>query len=303
MTKGSNTGKAHSAKKRQDPNTPNPLWDDVVLLIVLAFCILLFLSLFHLAGRVGDVLNGFLFGMFGMVSYLVPVALFFAAAFYLSNRGKKVAWVKVVSALVLIVILCCFATLLFTPQILKQEVRTFYAACQSIHTSGGLLGCIFAWIFKKCIGNVATYVLLIVLLIISIVLITEKSFFKGVKKGSESIYHTARDDARRRRIRRQERQEARREMRSLREEMPPQDRVLRSDKKVSGVMLDTSLKPEKVPKDEIHEILKESEDQTEDAFDLKKEHSIRIRENEEFIDDYVDDFKAEIICPNVTIVG
>ena len=270
----------------------NPIWDEVILLIVLAFCILLFLSLFHLAGRFGNLLSSFLFGMFGMISYLVPVALFFAAAFYLSNRGKKVAWVKVVSALVLIVILCCFATLLFTSDILRQEVRTFYATCQSRHSSGGLIGCVFAWIFRKSIGTVATWILLIVLMIISIVLITEKSFFKGVKKGSETIYHSAKDDAIRRRARRQERLEARLDQKTWEQSNVEPDRVLRSDKKFSGVMLDTTLKSEKKATDEMTEITDAADPKEDEAFLLKKEHSIKLRENDEFIDDYVDDFKA-----------
>ena len=90
MSAGSNKGKAHSAKKGQRQDTRNPLWDDVILLIVLAFCILLFLSYFHLAGRVGTWISSFMFGFFGIVSYVFPIALFFAVAFYLSNRGKKV---------------------------------------------------------------------------------------------------------------------------------------------------------------------------------------------------------------------
>ncbi len=294
MAKGS--GKAHSAKKGQDQHAGNPLWDDVILLFVLAFCILLFLSYFHLAGQVGNWISSFMFGTFGMISYVVPVALFFAVAFYLSNRGKKVAWIKVGAAITLVVILCCFATLLFTSDILNQEVKTFYAACQSRHSSGGFVGCIFSWIFLKCIGKVATWVLLIVLMIISIVLITEKSFFKGVKQGSDVIYHTAKDDAIRRRERRQERARLRQEARQEMEEQPyeQEERVLRTDKKFTGVMLDTALKAEKKKtEDEIHEITSPEEEETEDYFALKNDHSIMIDVEKEFVDDYVDDVIPE----------
>ncbi|MBP5385611.1 MAG: DNA translocase FtsK 4TM domain-containing protein, partial [Lachnospiraceae bacterium] len=242
MSAGSKNRKSNSAKKGQDQNNSSQFRDDVILLIVLAFCILLFLSCINLAGSVGRVIGPFLFGTFGMIAFVVPVALFFAAAFYLSNRGKSVAWVKVGAAITLVVILCSFATLLFSPEIILKEVRTFYAACQAKHASGGFIGCLFSWILMKSIGNVATYILLVVLMIISIVLITERSFFKGVQKGSETIYHSAVNESRKRKERRAEREEMRRTHETQQEE---QNRVLRSDKKVSGVMIDTTLKERK----------------------------------------------------------
>ena len=287
MAKGSGAGKAHSAKKGQESTTRNPLLDDVILLFVLAFCILLYLSYFHLAGRVGEWINGFMLGFFGMISYIVPVALFFAVAFYLSNRGKKVAWVKIGAAIALVVILCCVATLIFAEDIIKQELRTFYAACQSRYLTGGLIGCLFSWLFaEKCIGEVATWVLLIVLMIISIVLITERSFFKGVKKGSETIYNSARE-------RHTTRKTERAEQRRIYEMEAQEGRVLRSDKKYVGVMLDTALKAENKKKDEIHEITEEYEEPETDAFDLKRGHTIEYHEPQEFVDDYIDDVVKE----------
>ncbi len=289
-----NNGKAHSAKKGQRQNPSNPIWDDVILLIVLAFCILLFLSYFHLAGSVGEVIGSFMFGFFGMVSFLVPVALFFAVAFYLSNRGKSVAWVKVVSAVVLIIILCCFASLIFLKKeaILNTKISAFYGICRDSRLTGGLLGCLFSWMFLKCIGTAATWVSLIVLMIISIVLITEKSFFKGVRNGSTTLYHSARDDMRRRKERRQERAEQLRQYEEYQQEAAESGKVLRTDKKISGVMVDTTLRAEKkTGSDEIREITDEADTNGEDQdyFALKNDHSIRLKEETEFIDNYVDE--------------
>lgn len=293
MSAGSNKGKAHSAKKGRGQEASNPLWDDVILLFVLAFCILLFLSYFHLAGRVGEWIGSFMFGFFGMVSYVVPIALFFAVAFFLSNRGKSVAWVKVVSAIVFVIILCCFASLAFLKKevILQLGLTQFYSYCQTDHLSGGLLGCLFSWIFLKSIGSAATWVLLIVLMIISVVLITEKSFFKGVKKGSESIYHSAKDDMQRRRERRIEKAEQLRQYEAYQMEASNSGKVLRTDKKVSGVMVDTTLRAEKQESDDIREITdsKKDDENRSDYYALKNDHSINIRENDDFVDDYVDD--------------
>ncbi|MBR6452933.1 MAG: DNA translocase FtsK 4TM domain-containing protein [Lachnospiraceae bacterium] len=267
--------------------------DDVILLAVLAFCILLYLSYFRLAGTVGSVISSLMFGIFGMISYLVPPALFFGVAFYLSNRGAKVATVKVCAAAVCVVTLCAMASLLFTSDILSLEVKYFYSTCQNRHSSGGFIGCFLAWLFLKCIGKVATWVLLIVLIIISVVLITEKSFFKGVKEGSETIYHSARDDMERARERRIERREIRREERLSQEEIPQEEGVRRTDKKFTGVMIDTSLKDESKQKmtDDMHEITEpdEEEEQDESYFSLKNDHQIHLSDEEDFVDDYDDE--------------
>lgn len=279
-------GKKSATKK--GPNNDS-LKDEVILLLVLAFCIFLFLSYFRLAGQFGAAISRFMFGVFGMVSYVVPFAIFFSVAFYISNRGKKVVGFKVASAITLVIVLCSCVSLIFTEDIMKLEVRMFYATCQNRHNSGGLIGCIFDWLLLGSIGKAATWVLLIVLLISSIVLLTEKSFFKGVRRGSETLYYTARDDAARIKERRIEREEIRR-----REyEQQSEDKVLRRDKRVSGVMLNTDLKTDSVKKkDDMHEIIS-ADNLTEISADkFKNNHAINFVDNE-FVDNYVDEVIPE----------
>jgi S-DNA-T family DNA segregation ATPase FtsK/SpoIIIE len=110
-------------------------------------------------------------------------------------------------------------------------------------------------------GFGGTLFVVIVLAIISIVFITEKSFISGVKKGSTYIYETARDDAARMREYREslrdeyddydedenyeeEYIEKRRKPRpKQREKLPVEDKksLLRMDKKARGVALSSSI--------------------------------------------------------------
>lgn len=276
-----------SGAKGQPRNNNDSLKDEVILLLVLAFCIVLFLSYFGLIGSFGKTVSHFMFGTFGMISYVVPIVIFYSAAFYISNKGKKVVNFKVGSAITLVIVLCSFASLIFTPDIMSLEVRMFYSTCQNRHSSGGVIGCVVDWLLLKCIGKVGTWVLLLALLIIAIVLLTEKSFFKGVKKGSETIYYSARDDAARRKERRLEREEYRRA-----EYVADADnRMLRSDKKVSGVMLNTNLKSEVDKADDIHEITEVKNDKK--LSGLKNNHAIDFVEETEFVDNYVDEIIPE----------
>lgn len=287
-----------SGTKNKTVNNNDSLRNEVILLLVLAFCIVLFLSYFFNVGRFGIHVKAFMFGIFGMISYIVPFTIFYSAAFYISNKGKAVVGFKIGAAVTLVITLCSFASLIFTPDIMNSEVRTFYESCKSRHTSGGVIGSVFDWVLLKCIGKAGTWVALIALFIIAIVLLTEKSFFGGVKKSSETIYNSARDDAIRRKERRIEREEARRHEYELQAE----EKTLRMDKRVSGVMLDTTLKDRSSKKDDIHEITENT--QGSDTNGLKNKHSINFVENTEFEDNYVEDIfpekKNKIKDENVT---
>ncbi len=293
MSTGSKSHRGKSGRPKEVKNAGNALWDDVILLLILAFCIYLYLCFFSFTGKLGVAIKGFLFGMFGMLTFIVPALLFFASAFYLSNRGRRVAWVKAGAAAVLLCNLCAAAALLFSPDIVKLNAKEYYARCQTDPVSGGFLGCFLAGILKSMIGEIATWVLIVVMIIIAIVLITEKSFFKGVKHGSERIYHTARADADRRKVRREERRLERVQMQREYEERLRNEqgnRVLRTEKKVSGVMLNTNLKPPETQTDEIHEITRPDQETSEE---WKNQHAINFSEAQEFVDDYNDELFSD----------
>lgn len=261
MATGSKSKKKGSAKKGKTTAQNTGLYDEVILLLVLAVAVLLFLSNLKLIGSFGQVISSFMFGMFGIVSFLVPFVLFLSAAFYLSNRGETVAAVKITAAVVFVLLLCSFAQLLFAKDAVVSSIGEYYTLSSTQRNGGGLLGGAISHLLCSSIGIVGAYVVLIILLIISFVLITEKSFFNGVKKGGETIYHSARDDAARRREQREVREKEREVRLMERQEQKRQQaeeaRVRRTEKKVSGVMADTTLKDKNRKTDDIHEITME----------------------------------------------
>ena len=104
-----NTKRGNTKSKKKDianlVTVDDSIRDEAVLLCILGVSILIYLALFGILGSFGKVLQGFFFGVFGIVSYIVPVVIFFSAAFYISNRGKSVAYIKVIFAFVLLLIL------------------------------------------------------------------------------------------------------------------------------------------------------------------------------------------------------
>lgn len=295
--RGKSTSRNNTKKKstgRQDfsnlVTVDDSIKDEVILLAVLAVCVLLYLALFNILGSFGKAIGGFMYGMFGIVSYIIPVCTFLAVAFFISNKGRSVAYIKVISTVFLILNVGAFVQLAFDKEFVAEKVTDYYVHCMAEKRGGGLLGGLLYHLMNKAVGTVGAVVIILVVIIICVVLITERSFFGGVKKGSETIYHQAKDTNERRRERRREREEYLREQRE-----DAEDKKKRREKVVSGVMLDTQLKPSLKQSDDMHEI---SVDVSEDEFDgfeninVKTAHSIdytdepEIEENDEVEDSF-----------------
>ena len=90
--KGKTTKKAGTkGKKAQNSYS---FRDEIIILLTLAVAILLILSNFGLGGFLGNAVSAFLFGIFGLPAYIMPVLLFLGTAFVFSNRGNSFAYIK-----------------------------------------------------------------------------------------------------------------------------------------------------------------------------------------------------------------
>ena len=113
--KGKNA-RGSSASGRKNETTRNSaevsFGNEVALLVILAVCIIMFISNFGIGGFIGEKVSGFCFGMFGMMAYLFPVCFFVGAAFFVSNKDNGIALVKLTAGVVFVVFLCLFMELI-----------------------------------------------------------------------------------------------------------------------------------------------------------------------------------------------
>ena len=223
--KGKNTAPEFSVKS------------EILLLLILALAIIIFICNLGKGGIVGTGIRAFFFGAFGLMAYVFPFWLFFISAFLTANEKKsgKVK-MKTAAGVLLLVFLCVLVYLLNNG---NEEGLLFDLVRESAlqKNGGGFFGILLGSLFVQTTGLACSYVITIVVLIISGVLLTERSFFGGIKKGSSKVYETAREDAARRR----QQQEIRAQHRRMEQEKRQQRR---SDRKVSGVAIDdTQLKP------------------------------------------------------------
>ena len=100
-TKQRRNTKSRPKKKPQD----NGLKGEIIILVSLAVCILLVLSNFGLGGIAGEAVSSVFFGLFGFMAYVLPFVFFALTAFQISNKGNTHAYVKIVSAVVLFLLL------------------------------------------------------------------------------------------------------------------------------------------------------------------------------------------------------
>lgn len=228
--KGNTGRKKKTAAQQQEDFTR-----EVILWIIVAVSILLFISNFGIGGTIGNAVSRFFFGVMGLIAYVFPVLLLVGTFFAVSNRGNRVATVKLVAMILFDLFLCMLIELL-TKGSAVDGAAAAYSYSFEHRTGGGFIGGLLTWIFCPNFGLAGSYVIDAIMLIISLVLITERSALRGMQKGGKKVYESARSGNERHkervRIQREER-EQRREEQALR----------RMDRKVEGVAIDTRVLP------------------------------------------------------------
>lgn len=299
QTKNTTAKKRSTSHKTGNRKNSKPMdtaiRDEILLIALFALAVFLFLCNFGVIGVVGGAISDFMFGIFGLTAYVMPVALFLMVAFGLANSGNSIAARKLVAGVVLFLIVGMIFEL-FTgapAQAEKYDIAGIYENSSKAHNGGGVIAGSLAYLCYHFMGMIGTVLTVLVAAVIAIVVLTEKSFVSGVKTGSRRVYERTREDARFRRekarIRREEMEEERKlreEEKRLREEEIENEKIFRMDKKVSGVMLDTTLSHAGAVKDkgrdDMHEInLEDFDRQIEQAMHHPDEGEEGEREKEQ----------------------
>ncbi len=202
--KGSGAQKKKTAKtskqQRQRENVPSQekntqVREEILLWLVLAISVFALISSFGMGGFVGERIGTVLFGIFGTLGYAIPFLFFFCFAFFLSNKRNKIVWVKILAILLLIVVLCGFFELIPNGYLPSRKLGDYYENSAFAKSGGGVIGGAISSICCPALGVVGTYVILFILSVISFVLLTEKSLFAGIEKGSRKVYDSAREES------------------------------------------------------------------------------------------------------------
>lgn len=192
---------------------------EIITLLSLAVCILLLISNFGFGGFLGDIVSDILFGILGLVAYIIPIVIFIGIAFVISNKNNSHAYIKTGAGIVLTAMTCTFIQLVTVPYDKSDKLMMYYQASSADKNAGGIVGGAFVKVLCPAIGVAGTFVIVIALMIICMVVITEKSILHGVKRSSKKAYETAREDAKKRKEQAIVRKEEKEKNERLREEI------------------------------------------------------------------------------------
>ncbi|MCL2362888.1 MAG: DNA translocase FtsK [Defluviitaleaceae bacterium] len=193
---------SHSSKPKPRPvgrpRTSNPepadraINKEVKCLIMIAFGILLFLSVFvtDTIGFVGRLFANLFFGLFGFGAFLFPIILIAVAITILINRNIRLPIGLSITLYVLIL------SMLHIINSHDFEELGFFALLGEVYseggrTSGGLTGAFFGELLYAILGNVGSVVALTAAILIVTVLITGRSFIALVSQGASAVSSVA----------------------------------------------------------------------------------------------------------------
>ncbi len=238
-SKASSGGSSRSNPSQISKVQSNPLRDEIILLLAFACTIILLLSNFNLAGTVGQSVKWVMFGLFGIAAYIIPFIIAGSILFMLANKDIiGVMRIKAVAVYALSVIAAAVWQRITDIPDIKDSVGSYFMYCSEHKTGGGLFGGILCKILSP-IGVAGTMVILIILAIICIILITEKSFIGGLRNSGHRIVKEARQDysayIEHSSISRKESGMSDEEYRAMREEERHQARIRRLEKKEQAI--------------------------------------------------------------------
>ena len=185
-----------TAKNKQVQD--NQLRNDCIILFSIACAIILILTNFNLAGTLGRGIKWFMFGVFGVMEYIFPFVLAASVIFLMVNRDLiRVARIKTVAVYGLLIVLCGMIQCVYNkPAVMESNVGEVFTYCADYKAGGGFSGGILCKVLSP-IGAIGTFVILMILAIICIVIITEKSFVSGLKNvrnNSQRMMQEAKED-------------------------------------------------------------------------------------------------------------
>ena len=198
---GTRGGKGKTARRGAGNNKQkgSQISRDLWLLFVIALALILFLSLFGLIGRVGEILASFQFGLFGRLAYFFPFLLLILTAFGMSNMEKYPLNTvgRIIIAVLTFSILCGLVEMIGSRGETLPQLKDYYSVGMGTRLHGGLCGGLWCSMFLGAFGKAGSYVVLTVLLLAGLVLTLGRAILIPLGTRSHQVAHAIKDETKR----------------------------------------------------------------------------------------------------------
>ena len=228
-----------NTKPRKEPNSN--VFYEVAMLVTILVCILLFLSNFGLIGPVGGFISGVLFGLFGLLAFVVPVIMLPIVVYALhlgrlsSRGGKKTIATKkenrkrlIKLALIIVALLSIsvLTELFINSNVADTSILDFYRNSSENRNGSGLIGGLFVSLSVTLIGRLGTYITTIVILLICIIALTGKPLVSLIGARSAKVSAKAYEDVKKHHAHVVQKREERREKKRNQMLLPSESIIL-----------------------------------------------------------------------------
>ena len=187
--------KTVKAKKSVELKGGEILRDEIFIIALFVFSILLMLSNFGLGGKMGGLLKGVQLGSFGTVGYLFPIVVFLIGVILVSNKGNIRSGLKSLAITVVLISVSSIVHIFMDSTAFSLDaLKEAYSA----QNGGGLFGSLLGGSLKSVLSSIGAFIVLCMIIIIALVYISERSFVSFVKLGSKKVYKQTKEDMARR---------------------------------------------------------------------------------------------------------
>ena len=161
------------------------LWAQIVPYFLIVGAIILLICLFTGKAEDPGIITGFIYktltGLFSVSAFAIPAFLVFAGICELLDKNDSIMGMRAVSAMVSCILFAVFLELI-SPTGSWNAIEMFKRGCEL--TGGGFIGGLIGQLFLVCFKSVASFVIVIALLLLGIILtagITPKYLFLYTK--------------------------------------------------------------------------------------------------------------------------
>lgn len=280
---------------------------EIMLIVFAALTVFLFLCNFGICGSFGNSISNIMFGIFGITAYIMPIVFFWIGSLLLSNGPAPAALRKIFSGLLILLVFGMFFELISgrIQTMNSYSAADIYTACSKEQNGGGFIGGSITYLIYHNLSLAGTIIVMLVAGFTGVAVFTQKTMLRNAKQSGRHVIERTKQEALDYRDRwdehvrqREERRAQMEEEEQLLLEQKEDAKILRMDKKVSGVSMNTLLDAD----DTDYADNSDYSDETDEDDALKEPAQIQEFKIHGIDEDYEDEPEEEEIIPQNAFV-
>lgn len=185
------TGKKTNSRKGNQGQDFSSFYAEVAVWITVVCCVLLMLGNFGFCGTVGNAVSSIFFGAFGVVQYVLPIVALILTGLLIANEYSSLAIKKTI----LTILFFCMVSVIGQMIVRFDETSLFGAAEYAFvhHAGGGFIGGGICMLLNQLVGKVAAVIIVLTVMLLSLMLIFERSILKMLREAGNSTVRASRE--------------------------------------------------------------------------------------------------------------